>query len=296
MAALKEVRLRMKAVKGIQQVTNAMKMVATVKMRRVQDRLFQARPYTDALYEMAGRLGAAGEAAGDDLHPLLAKSRSDGKEAVVVMGSDRGLCGAFNMNLCRHLLSAIEGTRPGLIPVGRKVRDLLSRQSAHRASYEILREYEKLPFPATWADAEKIARDLLSIYTFSGLSRMRLAYQRFVSPGISRMTLAPWIPFAMPLPPRTAAAAGPAIELRCEPSVPAVLDLVLPRALTAQLYRALLESQASEQGARMVAMENATTNASELVGDLNLLANKLRQTGITKELLEITTGAEALGN
>jgi len=282
MAAIKDVRRRIKAVRGIQQVTKAMKMVATVKMRRVQDRVVQARPYVDALYEMAGRLAASGEGA---IHPLLdVRPEGSGPEAIVVVGSDRGLCGAFNMNLCRHVIAKAQGTSPRMVLVGRKVKDIFRRQS-----FEVVRDYEKLVFPVTWEEAERVARDLLSLYNFAGLSRIRIAYQRFVSPGVSRVTLAPWLPF-------TAAESAAVAELRCEPSVSAVLDLVLPRALTGQLYRALLESQASEQGARMVAMENATTNAGELTSDLTLLANKLRQGGITKELLEITTGAEALKN
>jgi len=283
MAAIKEVRRRIKAVRGIQQVTKAMKMVATVKMRRVQDRVVQARPYVDTLYEMAGRLAAAGEG---EMHPLLsARPEGSGPEGIVIVGSDRGLCGAFNINLARHVMSQVQGTQPKLVLMGRKVKDIFRRQS-----FEVIRDYERLVFPMTWEEAERVARDLLSLYNFAGLSRIRLAYQRFVSPGVNRVTLAPWLPFKAP------ESAGKAAEIRCEPSVAAVLDSVLPRALTGQLYRALLESQASEQGARMVAMDNATTNAGELSGDLTLLANKLRQGGITKELLEITTGAEALRN
>jgi F-type H+-transporting ATPase subunit gamma len=284
MAAIKDVRRRIKAVRGIQQVTKAMKMVATVKMRRVQDRVVQARPYVDALYEMAGKLAAAGEGA---IHPLLdARPEGSGPEAIVVVGSDRGLCGAFNMNLCRHVIAKTQGTSPRMVLVGRKVKDIFKRQS-----YEVCKDYEKLVFPVTWEEAERVARDLLALYNFAGLARIRIAYQRFVSPGVSRVALVPWLPFTAAADSRSAPS-----ELRCEPSVAAVLDNVLPRALTGQLYRALLESQASEQGARMVAMENATTNAGELSSDLTLLANKLRQGGITKELLEITTGAESLKN
>ena len=204
-----------------------------------------------------------------------------------MIGSDRGLCGSFNTGLFRYVLAQIRGQESmvNLVTVGRKTREFWGRHA-----FQVVQSHEKLGFPITWDESEKIGRDLASLHSFMQLSRVRLAYQRFVSAGVSRPVIVPWLPF------KQAEASSPAAtELRCEPSVEAVLDLILPRALTAQLHRALLEAQASEQGARMVAMDNATTNAEELTGDLTLLANKLRQTGITKELLEITTGAEALG-
>jgi len=283
MAAIKEVRQRIKAVKGIGQVTKAMKMVATVKMRRVQDKMLQSRAYTDTLYAMAARLVAA--AGSEVTHPLLAEA-PPGPEVLVVIGSDRGLCGSFNTGLFRYVLAQVRGQEDAvnIVAVGRKAREFWSRHK-----FNVVQSHERVGFPITWGESEKIGGDLATLHSFMRLSRIRLAYQRFVSPGVSRPIIVPWLPFQQPEAEKTAAT-----ELRCEPSVAQVLDLILPRALTAQLHRALLEAQASEQGARMVAMDNATTNAEELTGDLTLLANKLRQTGITKELLEITTGAEAL--
>lgn len=285
MAALKEVRQRIKAVRGIEQVTKAMKMVATVKVKRVQDRLLQMRPYVDALYAMAGRLAAAPSGTdGAPAHDLLTTGAGTG-EAVVVIGSDRGLCGAFNTALARHVVHQTADPRPQLVVVGKKPKAIFARSRR----FEVAKTYEAIPFPVDWNFAERMARELLTLSAFLSLGTIRIAYQRFVKPGISRPAIIPWLPFT---PDKAAATlVGP---LNCEPSVHAVLDLVLPRALTAQLHRALLESQASEQGARMVAMENASTNAEELAGDLTLLSFKLRQSGITKELLEITTGAEAL--
>jgi F-type H+-transporting ATPase subunit gamma len=184
------------------------------------------------------------------------------------------------------VLSQIRGQEStvNIVAVGRKTREFWGRHK-----FSVAQTHEKVGFPITWDESERIGRDLASLHSFMKLYRVRLAYQRFVSAGVSRPVIVPWLPFQQPEADKTSA-----VELRCEPSVAAVLDLILPRALTAQLHRALLEAQASEQGARMVAMDNATTNAEELTGDLTLLANKLRQTGITKELLEITTGAEAL--
>lgn len=283
MAALKEVRQRIKAVRGIGQVTKAMKLVASVKLRRVQDRVLQTRPYTDTLYEIAGKLAQA-PAGAEPLHPLLVEG-PPGPEALIVIGSDRGLCGGFNTGLFRFVLGQIRGTQPKLILIGTKPIEFWGRQK-----FEILKRYDRLPFPQAWDHTNRIAEETVTLYSLLRLSRIRIAYQRFVSPGIAKPVIIPWLPF-------TAGEGKPAGgQLKCEPGVPEVLDLVLPRALTAQLHRAILESQASEQGARMVAMDSATTSAGDLAGDLTLLANKLRQTGITKELLEITSGAEAMNS
>jgi len=287
MPGLKEVRLRVKAVKGIQQVTKAMKMVATVKLKRIQAQLGNARPYVDALYALAQRLAAASAGEGEPLHPLLAKATAD-QELIVVIGSDRGLCGGFNTGLFRYVLGQVKDSNPAIAVVGRKTRDFFARQR-----FEVEMTYERLTFPMPWAEAEKMANEILAHYTFRRHGRVRLAYQRFLRPGVSQPVLADWIPFT---PSDVLAATASSGELKCEPSIAAVLDLVLPRALTARLHRALQESQASEQGARMMAMDSATTNASDLQRDLTLLGNKLRQSGITNELLEITTGAEALKN
>jgi len=310
MAALKDVRQRMRAVKGIQQVTRAMKMVATVKVKRIQDRLLETRPYVDALYDMAGRLAAAAGPEGQ-AHTLLAEPSGD-LEVLIVMGSDRGLCGSFNTNLLRFAVAQSAGRDVRFIPVGRKAKDFFTRRRL-----ETVKSYEKLPFPMTWEEAERLARDVMAAFPSFVQPVIRIAYQRFVSPGISKPTVVSWLPFRPSAKPTERPLGGSqppakpterplggsqppegakAGELRCEPSAVEALDFVLPRAQTAQLQRTILESQASEMGARMVAMDNATTNAGELIRELNLLANKLRQTGITKELLEITTGAEALAN
>ncbi len=280
MAALKEVRLRIKAVGGIRQITKAMKMVATVKMKRIQDVLLSVRPFTDSMYGLAVRLAGTVEE-GEDRNPLL-RPGTGGAECVVVIGSDRGLCGSFNNNLFRFVDAEFRERQAGYLLVGRKARDNYTRRKV-----EIVKVHERLPFPFTWEEAEKLAHDLITLYTFGGFSRITLAYQRFISAGRSKPRLAPWLPFS-------AEKGGAGGGVSCEPTTGSVLDAVLPRALAAQFYRAVLESQASEQSARMMAMENATNNATDLIRNLTLLANKLRQSGITKELLEIVTGVEAM--
>lgn len=283
MAALKDVRLRIKAVGGIRQITKAMKMVATVKMKRVQDTLISVRPYTDSVYEMAVRLAASADD-GAAASPYL-RAGSSGPEAVLVIGSDRGLCGSFNNNLFRFVDAHFAGKNAAYILVGKKSRDYYKRRGK-----EITKIYEKLVFPFKWDAAEVVSRDMLSLFSFGGFSRVSIAYQQFISAGRMKPRIVAWLPFR---PADAKGKAGPS-GVSCEPTTAQVLDAVLPRALAAQLYRAVLESQASEESARMIAMENATTNATDLIRNLTLLANRLRQTGITKELLEITSGSEAL--
>ncbi len=280
MAAIKEVRQRIRAVRGIQQVTRAMKMVAAVKMRRVEDRVVRTRPYVSALEEIAGRL-AAGFSVGSFPHPLGRMDPGAASQAMVVMSSDSGLCGAFNVSVFRRVMAEADPASCRLILVGRKARNFFARRR-----FEVIKCYEKLPFPARWDDAERMAREITAVCTYHPVSTVKIVYQQYVSPGISRPRTVQWLPFVAP--------AGRPTEVKCEPSAEEVLDLVVPRTLTARLHQALLESQASEQGARMVAMDNATNNATELAEDLTLLANKLRQWSITKELLEITTGVEAM--
>jgi F-type H+-transporting ATPase subunit gamma len=283
MAALKDVRIRIRAVSGIRQITNAMKMVATVKMKKSQDTLMCVRPYTDSIYEMAVRLAAnVGEEG--STNPYL-KPGSSGPEAVVVVGSDRGLCGSFNNNLFRFVDAQFRDKKVVIIPVGKKPREHYGRRGA-----EMPKTFEKLAFPFTWTAATELSRDLLSLFSFGGFSRISIGYQQFISAGRVKPRVAAWLPFRAPAEKGAVSGGG----VSCEPSTAQVLDAVLPRALASQLYRAVLESQASEQSARMMAMDNATTNATDLIRNLTLLANKLRQSGITKELLEITSGSEAL--
>ncbi len=280
MAALKEIRRRIRVVGGIQQVTNAMKMVAAVKMQRAEARLNASRPYFTALAELAGRLAAAFP---ESIPRELSSRRPAGEEAIVVIGSDGGLCGSFNAVLFREVMAHIGKRNPRLVLIGRKARQFFSRKSV-----EPVAAYEKLEFPADASCARKLATELRSLCDALSLRSMSLAFQEFISPGVSRVRLEQWIPF-IPDSERPG-------EIRCEPGTGQVLASVLPRAIAAHLHRALLESQCSEQATRMVAMDNATANAGELKEELVLVSNKFRQWSITKELLEITTGAEAIRN
>ncbi len=277
MAALKEVRQRIRAAAGIQQVTKAMKMVAAVKMRRAEARLMKARPYSAALEEIASLV---------NVPETSAEAAQDGNEAVVLIGSDGGLCGGFNVSLFRHVWGSFDPSSTVYFAVGRKARQFLAKQNARTAG-----SFEKLQFPLLWQEAEKIAEEIAGVFRSGSLRSVKLAYQSYVAPGVYRASVERWLPFSIK-PAKQEEGREPCFE----PGRMEVGEKVLARARIARFGLALMEAQTSEQGARMVAMDSATNNAGELQEDLTKLAQKIRQWNITRELLEITTGVEARKN
>jgi F-type H+-transporting ATPase subunit gamma len=288
MPSLKAVRLRIASVKSTQKITSAMKMVAAAKLRRSQDAVVAARPYAKTMASIAAELVRAADA---ETHPLLAR-RPVKKIAVVVMTSDRGLCGGFNANLCRTAQrDADEKLRAGEIDearfevVGRKGRDYFKRRKLNMT--------RDLP-GADWGSALPRAKELAAILSeeFLGgtVDAVLLVYNQFRSVLSQKPVIEPLLPVAAP----AAAADGSATDFLYEPGKHQILDYVLPLYVETQLHRALLESIASEFGARMTAMENATKNATEMIDRLTLQYNRARQAAITKELMEIVGGAEAL--
>jgi len=290
MPSLKAVRLRIASVKSTQKITSAMKMVAAAKLRRSQDAIVAARPYAKTMAGIAAELARAADA---EAHPLLAR-RPVKKIALVVMTSDRGLCGGFNSNICRtaqrhaeERLLANEIGEARYEVVGRKGRDYCKRRK--------LSMTRDLP-GVDWGTALPRAKQLAAIVTEEFLQgtvdAVLLVYNQFRSVLSQKPVVEPLLPIPAP-----AAAAGglPApSELLCEPGENQILDYVLPLYVETQIHRALLESIASEFGARMTAMENATKNATEMIERLTLQYNRARQAAITKELMEIVGGAEAL--
>jgi F-type H+-transporting ATPase subunit gamma len=288
MPSLKAVRLRIASVKSTQKITSAMKMVAAAKLRRSQDAIVAARPYAKTMSDITAEVAARAEGAA---HPLL--ERRDGRRiALVVMTSDRGLCGGFNTNLCRTAQRFVdEKTRAGDIVesryevVGRKGRDYFRRRKLN-----ITRD-----LPGAAADTALIrAKELASILTEEFLNgtvdSVLLVYNQFKSVVSQRPVIEPLLPVA----PAVASGDGGSSEFLYEPGKNEILDYILPMYVETQLHRALLESVASEFGARMTAMENATKNATEMIDRLTLQYNRARQASITKELMEIVGGAEAL--
>ncbi len=299
MPSLKDLRTRIASVKSTQRITAAMKMVAAAKLRRAQEQAIAARPYAERMNRMLCSL-ADSTAKMDGAPGMLAGTGSDARQLLLVMTTDRGLCGAFNANILRavrHRIAELEaeGKQAKLFVVGRKGVGVLRR---HYDSL-ILDSVEEVAKPVpSFAAAASIAERLAELFEAGEFDVCTMIYNRFVSALTQEVTPQPLIPCG---PPPGDDAAGEQREetdqdasYEFEPEEQEILAALLPRNLSVQIYRAMLESFASEQGARMTAMDNATRNAGEMIDKLTLNYNRTRQAFITKELIEIISGAEAL--
>jgi len=296
MANVRDFRTRIRSVKSTQQITRAMYLVAAAKMRRAQERIITARPYAKKMLEVLSSLAAR---AGADRHPLLAR-RPEEKVIVVVISSDKGLCGSFNTNIlnrARAYLGELRDKRVQVDVIGKKARDWFKRRP-----YTVRRVEADLFRDLTPARAESIASDLAALFTAAEVDAVYLVYNEFKSVLQQRVVVEPLLPIPRSIFDEQAAAArreesqqGPPPEdYIYEPDDATLFASLLPKHVTTQVFRALLESAAAEQGARTTAMDNATRNASEMIDALTLQMNKIRQASITKEILEVVSGAEAL--
>jgi len=297
MPSLKDLRIRIDSVKATQKITSAMKMVAAAKLRRAQEQAEAARPYAERMERILTSL-AGSLAVKEGASPLLAGTGKDETHLLVLVTSDRGLCGAFNSSLVRDARRLIADLQQGgktvkILCVGRKGRDVLRREFAPLIvdSFEGIGA-RRLEF----AEADQIAgrvTDMLNEGAFDVCTVIYNRFQSVISQIVTRQQLVP-----LPEPEPEAADADDAAAARAvyeyEPEEGELLADLLPRNLSVQIFRALLESAAGEQGARMTAMDNATRNAGEMIDDLTLNYNRTRQAYITKELIEIVSGAEAL--
>lgn len=301
-ASLKDIRKRIASVRSTQQITKAMKMVAAAKLRRAQENILATRPYANKMLEVLNSLAARTSA---EAHPLLAR-REPKRVEVVVFTSDRGLCGPFNLNLIQRAERLMEEEKAkteeiALSFIGRKGRDYFRRRRV-----AIRREYVNLFGKVDYLLASRIGQELVQAYSEEWVDEIFLLYSEFRSAIQQRVVLKKILPVTPKVqgggeevPPSLpgqppAAGGGAAVEYLYEPSEREILDKLLPMYVEVQVYQALLESVASEHGARMTAMENATNNAAEMIEKLTLVYNKARQAAITKELIEIVSGAEAL--
>jgi F-type H+-transporting ATPase subunit gamma len=293
MASLRDIRKRIRSVKNTQQITKAMKMVAAAKLRKAQDAIIAARPYAQALEQLIAHLAARSE---ELAHPLLA-ARPARNADVVVLTSDRGLAGGFNSNIIRRvnrflLENARQYQRIRLITIGRKGNEFFRRREL-----EILKDYPGLFAQVSFATASDVAEEATHRFLREENDAVFVVYNEFVSAISQRVVLTQVLPLQSIVPASSREGEGAAprgIDFLYEPSREAVLDRLVPQAIAIKIYRALLESLASEHGARMSAMDNATNNASEMIDRLTLYYNRTRQAAITKELMEIVSGAEAL--
>jgi len=287
--SLRDIRTRITSVKSTRQITKAMKMVAAAKLRRAQDAVLRTRPYAILLDQALGRVAARAAAEESaSVNPLLAAREAHLAE-VVVITSDRGLAGGFNSNIIRRVQRFITEAgdtweRIELSTIGRKAKDFLrARKLAVRKDWVGVHQ------GLTYEKAEGIAQELVKRYLAGEVDSVFLCYNEFKS-AIAQL---PVVVQLLPLKP-PAVAAEAAIDFLYEPSRDALLAELLPRHVAMQVWRALLESAASEHGARMSAMESATKNAEEMIAALTLQYNRARQAYVTKELMEIVGGAEAL--
>ncbi|HIJ37475.1 MAG TPA: F0F1 ATP synthase subunit gamma [Rhodospirillaceae bacterium] len=295
MASLKDLRLRINSVKSTRKITSAMKMVAASKLRRAQSAAEAARPYAQRMERMLGAL--AGSLAGQAGAPrMLSGTGSEAVQLVVVVTSDRGLCGGFNGSIVRQSRIFVndllrQGKTVKLLLVGRKGRDQLKRDFG--ALY--LDTYENIgKRGVSFAEANSIATRINLMFAENQFDVCTIIYNRFKSAIAQEVTRQQLVPFPVPAVAADAKADSAKALYEYEPSEEAILDELLPRNLAIQVFRALLESNASEQGARMTAMDNATRNAGDMINSLTIRYNRTRQAQITKELIEIISGAEAL--
>lgn len=296
MATAREIRRRIRSVTNIAQVTRALEAVSASRVRRAQAQVLATRPYAERSWQVLNHL-ASQPAAGEQLHPFMSVRPHVSKVEIILLSSDRGLCGAFNYNIVRRTTNFIEeiDLPVQLITVGRKGRDIM-----WRTGHEIVAEFSDLPAAPAVLDVTPIARAAIDDFMQGVVDEVYLAYTDF----INTLRQAPSIKRLLPIRPQEVAtqAMGEYVEdvpinvaeYLYEPSAAEILDAVLPRFTELQVYQAVLESLASEHAARMIAMRNATESAEELIEDLTLRFNKARQQAITNEILDIAGGAEAL--
>lgn len=288
MPSLKDIKKRIGSVKNTQQITKAMKMVAAAKLRRAQDAAVAARPYAEKLQSVLSNLAAREEA---DAHPLLSQ-RGTSRALVVLMTADRGLCGGFNANVSKEAERFIRTNEQGfddidLMIIGRKGRDFLKS----RLGDKIIKVYEDITTDATYKTAQLIGEEVVAAYSEEKYDAVYVLYNAFQSAIVQNVTLEQVLPIQ---PKMVEEKAGDSVDYIYEPDKMGVLSEILPKMVEVQFFRGLLESNASEQGARMSAMDSASRNASEMIGKLTLQYNRARQAAITKELMEIISGAESI--
>jgi F-type H+-transporting ATPase subunit gamma len=290
MAAVQSVRAikrKIRAVGNIKKITRAMQMVSAAKLKKVQGRLMELRPYSDKIVEFLRALSAQVKELN---YPLFVPRRAVKRIGIVAVMADKGLCGSYNSNMIRHVQRFIDERKKPVVPVaiGRKSVEWFRKQGV-----EVKASYIQLPTAVPFGQIKSITRLLVEMFTSGEVDEVYLLFTRYVN----AMTFKPGQVKFLPItpeekPPGTAKEA--ALEYEFEPEPAEILDKLIPRYVEVSFHRLLLESMSSEHAARMNAMRNATDNATDLISSLTLVYNKARQAGITKELLDIVGGAEAL--
>jgi F-type H+-transporting ATPase subunit gamma len=303
MASLRDIKRKIKVVKNISQITQAMKMVAAAKLRRVQERVEQGKPYAQTMNQLVGTLAPNVR---EFEHPLL-ESRETHAVGIVVVAADKGLCGSYNSNILRRGHRFVDeklaelgigrhDERLRLITIGRKATDYFRKRD-----YPVTASYASVGVDTPYVEVRAIADAITGLFLNGQVDEVHIAYTEFVNTIVQKPMTVKFLPIE---PPASEAdegvdaaiddEAGGTQDFIFEPGAPELLGVLLPRFVETQVYQLLLEATASEFGARMTAMTNATKNANEQIDALTLIANRTRQAAVTNELLDIVGGAEAL--
>jgi len=290
MPSLIDMRRRIRAVKSTQQITKALKMVAASKLRRAQEKVIATRPFAIQAKHVLASISSRVEASA---HPLLERrpGATTGNTMIIVVTSDRGLCGSFNTNIIKTVSAFLrenKGRTMSLGLVGRKSRDILGRRG-----FPVRFEYVNLPKLITWADAESVASSGIEDFLSGKVDSVHIIYNEFKSVMSQKVVMEQLLPLA---PVETPVTGSPEAqtEYLYEPSPERIFDILLKRLVEAQVLRALVESNAAFYAAQMTAMDSATRNSSEMLANLTLVMNKIRQAAITREIIEVVSGAQAL--
>ena len=287
MATLQDIRRKIGAVKKTQQITKAMNMVSAAKLRGAQQRMEGFRPYAQAFAMMLGNMAGRVE---PEIHPFFTPASEVTRVGLVLMTADRGLCGSFNVNLINRAVKFIRekeaaGIEVSLICVGRKGRDFFRRRKR-----EMMAQYVDVWNKFDFSNAVTVAREVMSAFLSGAVQEVHLIHSSFINMAIQR----PHLVQLLPIQPGAAAEAAPSLEYLFEPPMEQFLDYLLPKYVNVQMYHGFLENSTSEFAARMTAMDNAQSNCKEMITQLTLVMNKARQAAITRELMDIVGGAEAL--
>jgi F-type H+-transporting ATPase subunit gamma len=296
MASLKEVRARISSINSTQQITKAMKMVAAAKLRRAQDNITQLRPYAQKLGQMLSTVSAGAETAQESPYKQV---RNIDRVLLIVVTSDRGLCGAFNTNAIKAALSLIEEkyasqARSGnveIMAIGKK-----GAEAFQRRGFKVNTSYVDTFGSLSFANVRLAAEEAMNGFVNGSYDVVEIVYNEFKNAAVQIVQTEQMLPIVSASPTNQAAAASSAVNYIFEPSEEEIITELIPKTLKIQLYKAVLDSNAAEHGARMTAMDKATDNAGELLKALRLVYNRTRQAAITTEILEIVGGAEALAS
>lgn len=292
MPSLKDIRRRIGSVKNTQKITRAMKLVSAAKFARANTAVVSSRPYGQAFDAMVAKLVAV---AGDEVESPLLTERPEKRSLIVILGSDRGFCGSLNSNLFKAILRFVAekrqtGVEVEIVPWGKR-----PRQFAQKSGFKLHDAREKVLDKPTFLTAKAMADSIVKKYTDEGYDRVYVAFVEFKSAMSQVPNVLQLLPIGKPKTEDAAKPVDPAdSNILVEPSIKVLLDGLLRRAVASMLFRAMLEGAASDHGARMTAMDSATNNASEVLRKMKIDYNRARQAAITKELIEITSGAQAL--